>query len=88
MVDSQLRSRNPAKANDSNEPEQQVSSASNVDDVAHELEFGGAPGTLAMMIGFPLLFYYLYVCIFFNHGKLDSLPFLSLLSLSVSLPVG
>lgn len=46
-----------------------TSSISSIDDETHELEFGGAPGTLAMMIGFPILFYYLYVCIFFNHGK-------------------
>ncbi|GAA5912614.1 delta(24(24(1)))-sterol reductase [Sporobolomyces salmoneus] len=45
------------------------SSPSSVDDVTHELEFGGAPGTLAMMIGFPLLFYYLYVCLFFNNAQ-------------------
>ncbi|GJN94350.1 hypothetical protein Rhopal_007424-T1 [Rhodotorula paludigena] len=35
-----------------------------------ELEFGGAVGTFAMMTGFPLLFYYLYVCLYFHDGKL------------------
>ncbi|GAA5886489.1 hypothetical protein JCM16303_001428 [Sporobolomyces ruberrimus] len=40
------------------------------DDETHELEFGGAPGTFAMMVGFPTLFYYLYVCIFFNNAQL------------------
>ncbi|GAA5820820.1 hypothetical protein JCM11251_001829 [Rhodosporidiobolus azoricus] len=34
-----------------------------------ELEFGGAPGTLAMMVCFPALFYYLYVCLYFNDAK-------------------
>ncbi|GAA6013064.1 hypothetical protein JCM10207_006157 [Rhodosporidiobolus poonsookiae] len=34
-----------------------------------EVEFGGAPGTFAMMTGFPALFYYLYVCLFFNDAK-------------------
>lgn len=33
-----------------------------------ELEFGGAVGTFAMMTGFPLLFYYLYVCLYFHDG--------------------
>ncbi|GAA5982914.1 hypothetical protein JCM11641_002625 [Rhodosporidiobolus odoratus] len=34
-----------------------------------ELEFGGAPGTLAMMIGFPALFYYLYACLYFYDAE-------------------
>lgn len=32
-------------------------------DVHHEYEFGGPVGTAAMMLGFPLLLYYLYVCL-------------------------
>lgn len=39
------------------------------DGIHHEYEFGGPLGTLAMMIGFPSLFYYLYVCLFFYDGK-------------------
>lgn len=36
--------------------------------IEEHLEFGGAPGTFAMMTGFPALFYYLYVCLYFNDG--------------------
>jgi len=61
-----------------------TSSISSIDDETHELEFGGAPGTLAMMVGFPILFYYLYVCIFFNHGK--SLSPFSLFTKCVLIP--
>ncbi|GAA5952746.1 hypothetical protein JCM3765_002262 [Sporobolomyces pararoseus] len=59
-------SKQPSSSSSSNT---QLSTVEAVDDVAHELEFGGAPGTLAMMIGFPLLFYYLYVCLFFNNAQ-------------------
>lgn len=48
-------------------------SSSTVDDPHAEeehLEFGGAVGTFAMMTGFPALFYYLYVCLYFYDGKL------------------
>ncbi|GAA5980919.1 hypothetical protein JCM5350_004765 [Sporobolomyces pararoseus] len=69
---SELRARSNKSSSSSNtkqqQPQQQVSPSS-ADDVTHELEFGGAPGTLAMMIGFPLLFYYLYVCLFFNDAQ-------------------
>ena len=46
--------------------------SSTVDDPHAEeehLEFGGAVGTFAMMTGFPALFYYLYVCLFFYDGQ-------------------
>ncbi|GAA5871723.1 hypothetical protein JCM8547_008124 [Rhodosporidiobolus lusitaniae] len=33
-----------------------------------DLEFGGWKGTLAMMVGFPALFYYLFTCLYFNDG--------------------
>jgi len=35
-----------------------------------EREFGDWPGNLAMMIGFPLLMYYLYICCVENSGQL------------------
>ncbi|GAA5942691.1 hypothetical protein JCM10213_005944 [Rhodosporidiobolus nylandii] len=43
--------------------------AKDVHDDVHELEFGGAPGTFAMMTCFPALFYYLYCCLFFYDAK-------------------
>ncbi|GAA5939877.1 delta(24(24(1)))-sterol reductase [Sporobolomyces koalae] len=67
--DSQLRARNPSARPVESSNSSSTAVAPSTDDVAHELEFGGAPGTLAMMVGFPLLFYYLYVCIFFNHAQ-------------------
>ncbi|KAF8141513.1 ergosterol biosynthesis ERG4/ERG24 [Boletus edulis] len=46
-------------------------------------EFGGPWGVTAMMIGFPLLMYYLWICLWFYDGKLvspasmdDIVPFL------------
>jgi delta24(24(1))-sterol reductase len=39
-----------------------------------ELEFGGPIGTFAMMTGFPILFYYLYVCLYFYDGAHEPLP--------------
>lgn len=42
------------------------------DALHHEWEFGGPAGVTAMMLGFPALFYYLYVCLFFYDGP--SLP--------------
>ncbi|GAA6064279.1 hypothetical protein JCM10212_000981 [Sporobolomyces blumeae] len=60
----------PSTPSSSNSPSPSTT-LSSTDDEAH-LEFGGAPGTLAMMVGFPLLFYYLYVCIFFNNAQLAS----------------
>lgn len=33
-------------------------------------EFGGSLGTLAMMIGFPSLMYYFWVCLEYHQGKL------------------
>lgn len=46
-------------------------------------EFGGPAGVTAMMIGFPLLMYYLWICLWFYDGKLvyptsteDIVPFL------------
>lgn len=33
-------------------------------------EFGGPLGTLAMMIGFPCLMYYFWVCLEYHQGKL------------------
>ena len=62
------RSNGDPKVSSINTSTPSTRSISSIDDETHELEFGGAPGTLAMMVGFPILFYYLYVCIFFNHG--------------------
>ena len=46
-------------------------------------EFGGPWGVTAMMIGFPILMYYLWICLWFYDGKLvtptsvdDIVPFL------------
>lgn len=64
-----LRQRRTATATD---PDPKSSSSSTVDDPHAEeehLEFGGAVGTFAMMTGFPALFYYLYVCLFFYDGQ-------------------
>lgn len=38
------------------------------DALHHEYEFGGPLGVTAMMVCFPALFYYLYVCLFFYDG--------------------
>lgn len=40
------------------------------DALHHEWEFGGPAGVTAMMLGFPALFYYLYVCLFFYDGQI------------------
>lgn len=55
----------------SNKDDDQTITTSTIDEdgIHHEYEFGGPLGTLAMMIGFPSLFYYLYVCLFFYDGK-------------------
>ncbi|WVQ85315.1 hypothetical protein IAT38_007480 [Cryptococcus sp. DSM 104549] len=39
-------------------------------DEHHEYEFGGPAGVLAMMVGFPLLMYYLWICLWFYQGRL------------------
>ncbi|KAG1808748.1 ERG4 ERG24 ergosterol biosynthesis protein [Suillus subaureus] len=46
-------------------------------------EFGGPAGVTAMMVGFPMLMYYLWICLWFYDGKLvypasseDIVPFL------------
>jgi delta24(24(1))-sterol reductase len=46
-------------------------------------EFGGPFGVIAIMTGFPILMYYLWICLWFYDGQLvwpesldDSLPFL------------
>ena len=39
------------------------------DAIHHEYEFGGPVGVTAMMVCFPALFYYLYVCLFFYDGQ-------------------
>lgn len=51
--------------------------------VSSRYEFGGPWGVTAMMIGFPILMYYLWICLWFYDGKLvtptsadDILPFL------------
>ncbi|GAA97491.1 hypothetical protein E5Q_04169 [Mixia osmundae IAM 14324] len=36
----------------------------------HSYEFGGPAGTLAMMIGFPLLMYYMWISLVFYQGKI------------------
>ncbi|GAA5929696.1 hypothetical protein JCM1841_005940 [Sporobolomyces salmonicolor] len=58
----------PSSASASTNPSTSPTKPTPPDAEAH-LEFGGAPGTLAMMLGFPALFYYLYVCLFFNDAK-------------------
>ncbi|KAK8865813.1 hypothetical protein IAR55_000960 [Kwoniella newhampshirensis] len=52
-------------------------------DQHQEYEFGGVPGVLGMMIGFPALMYYLWICLWFYQGALvhpksvdDIMPFL------------
>lgn len=34
-----------------------------------EYEFGGPVGALGMMVGFPLLMWYMWICARFNNGK-------------------
>ncbi|KAG2365024.1 ergosterol biosynthesis ERG4/ERG24 family-domain-containing protein [Suillus spraguei] len=58
-----------------------------VDQLLHEhqtYEFGGPAGVTAMMVGFPILMYYLWICLWFYDGKLvyptsceDIVPFLA-----------
>ena len=52
-------------------------------DISSRYEFGGPWGVTAMMIGFPILMYYLWICLWFYDGKLvvptsvdDIVPFL------------
>ncbi|KAI6096977.1 ergosterol biosynthesis ERG4/ERG24 family-domain-containing protein [Pisolithus croceorrhizus] len=52
-------------------------------DEHHGYEFGGPWGVTAMMVGFPILMYYLWICLWFYDGKLvapssvdDIIPFL------------
>lgn len=35
------------------------------------IQFGGPVGVLAMMLGFPPLMYYLWICLVFYDGKLQ-----------------
>ncbi|CCF58938.1 hypothetical protein KAFR_0F03420 [Kazachstania africana CBS 2517] len=35
-----------------------------------EYEFGGVPGVIGMLVGFPLLMYYMWICAEFYNGKL------------------
>jgi delta24(24(1))-sterol reductase len=51
---------------------------------ASSWEFGGPVGVTAMMLGFPLLMYYLWMCCWFYDGQLahpksvdDIVPFLN-----------
>ncbi|KAK4702769.1 Delta24(24(1))-sterol reductase, partial [Phenoliferia sp. Uapishka_3] len=39
------------------------------DGIHHEYEFGGPPGVVGMMVFFPCLFYYLFICLTLNDGK-------------------
>lgn len=34
-----------------------------------EYEFGGTVGVIGMLVGFPLLMYYMWICAEFYHGK-------------------
>lgn len=43
------------------------------DGIFYEYEFGGPVGVIGMMTFFPLLFYYLYVCLYFYDGSSFSL---------------
>lgn len=36
----------------------------------HSYEFGGPWGVLAIMTGFPILMYYLWICLVFYDGQL------------------
>lgn len=36
----------------------------------HSYEFGGPWGVVAIMMGFPILMYYLWICLWFYDGKL------------------
>ncbi|BGP43515.1 C-24(28) sterol reductase [Rhodotorula kratochvilovae] len=70
-----LRSRGKGHASETTAPAEPAANEVAPVDKAHreeeeELEFGGAWGTLAMMTGFPTLFYYLYACLYFYDGKL------------------
>ncbi|CED83198.1 C-24 reductase [Phaffia rhodozyma] len=38
-------------------------------DTHHKYEFGGPPGVIGMMVGFPMLMYYLWACLWFYQGK-------------------
>lgn len=55
----------------------------NADRGARRYEFGGPWGVLAIMTGFPILMYYLWICLVFYDGQLvfphgtdDVVPFL------------
>lgn len=61
----ELRNRKAA-ATAAAEPKHDVAADGGGED---HLEFGGAVGTFAMMTGFPALFYYLYVCLYFYDGQ-------------------
>lgn len=36
----------------------------------YSFEFGGPWGVTAMMVGFPMLMYYLWICLWFYDGQL------------------
>lgn len=57
-------------------PVQRMRAKSLVDEdgVHHEYEFGGPPGVVGMMVFFPCLFYYLYICLTLNDGQSTTLP--------------
>lgn len=54
-------------------PQQAPVQEGDVHGEAH-LEFGGAFGTSAMMLGFPLLFYFNFVCLYFYDGTFPFSP--------------
>ena len=72
-VNGNARSRTPRKAsktaNGTGETKVKSKPAHKVDKSGH-FEFGGSIGTAAMMIFFPILMYYLWICTTFYGGSL------------------
>jgi hypothetical protein len=46
--------------------------SSDASKVVVDYEFGGPWGVSALMIGFPILMSYLYICLATNHGHLEN----------------
>ncbi|KAL5513287.1 ERG4_1 [Sanghuangporus vaninii] len=66
---SELRQRKPTAANGFTPSEVGRKRDERLDKHEH-YEFGGPWGVVAMMVGFPILMYYLWVCLWFYDGKL------------------
>ncbi|EJD07687.1 ERG4/ERG24 ergosterol biosynthesis protein [Fomitiporia mediterranea MF3/22] len=71
-TENELRQRRPAAANSTFTPSEEGRKRDEQLDKHEHYEFGGPAGVVTMMVGFPILMYYLWICLVFYDGKLVS----------------